>query len=125
MRISIIRSLSRATSLRLWNRLPEGLLGRSSFESWHRLGHRVQSLVLRLTEEQNSKCFFCSNRTGLFIDHQHPPGIKEKPSAYNIRGLLCPRCNSHISYIEQEEVLGFSREVCQDSNSVFLLANCQ
>lgn len=97
----------RATSLRLWNKLPEGLLGRS-FESWHRLGYKVQLLVLRLAEEQNSKCFFCSNGTGLFIDHEHYPGIKEKVTVYNIRGLLCPRCNSHISYIEQEEVLGFT-----------------
>jgi recombination endonuclease VII len=93
-------------SLRLRDKLPADLLQKAP-KAFDKLDHQIKELVVRLAEEQGFKCFFCETRAGLFIEHEHCPGVREKLTIYNIRGLVCSRCNQHISYLEQEQLLGF------------------
>ncbi|MFB9262838.1 endonuclease domain-containing protein [Bradyrhizobium erythrophlei] len=74
---------------------------------WHKLENRTQQLLIELAREQKFQCYFCSRRTGLVFDHEHHPGVRSKQTIYNIRGLLCQTCNSHISYLEQENLRGY------------------
>lgn len=87
----------------LWNKLPRGLL-KKQFKAWDRLGPDVKRLVVRLAEEQNFKCVHCPSEHNLIIEHDHDPifGPGDKLTAFNIRGLVCQRCNWHLMIYEKD-----------------------
>jgi len=90
-------------SLVLWNRLPRGLL-KKQFKAWDRLGPDVKRLVVKLAEEQKFKCVHCSRERNLIIEHDHDPvfGPGDKLTAFNIRGLVCQKCNWHLMIYEKD-----------------------
>jgi recombination endonuclease VII len=90
-------------SLMLWNKLPRGLL-KKQFKAWDRLNPDVKRLVVRLAEEQKFKCVHCPRERNLIIEHDHDPefGPGDKLTAFNIRGLVCQRCNWHLMIYEKD-----------------------
>lgn len=55
---------------------------------------------LKMFADQNGSCQICKRpqhefKRALHIDHNHETG--------EIRGLLCPRCNTGLSYLENKE----------------------
>lgn len=87
----------------LWKRLPRGLL-KKQFKAWDRLGMDVKRLVVTLAEEQKFKCVHCTRERNLIIEHDHDPifGPGDKLTAFNIRGLVCQRCNWHLMIYEKD-----------------------
>jgi len=107
-------------SLRLWNRLPSGFL-KKQFKAWDKLEHGVKLLVVTLAEEQKFKCLHCSRVRNLIIEHDHDPifGTGDKPTVFNIRGLVCQRCNWHLMLYEKDlngEYRGFDDVHCYISD---------
>lgn len=88
----------------LWRKLPEGFLKKSA-KGWMRLDHDVRLLVAELARAQSFKCAFCRETKKLVIDHNHYPlhGRSDKFTVYNVRGLVCSRCNWHIGMYEADE----------------------
>ena len=73
-----------------------------------RRGYHLQRLYgitldqwTKMLEEQNGRCKICDKQAGLsksgrpyfHLDHNHLTG--------KVRGLLCPRCNLFVGYIEK------------------------
>lgn len=48
-----------------------------------------------LKAKQNYRCAICSEQKRLYIDHKH--GTK------NVRGMLCPRCNTLCGFLENDK----------------------
>ena len=90
--------------LEVWGRLPQGFL-KKKYRAWDRLDYWVQLLIVELAAEQRFKCVFCSDTQGLIIEHDHEPdeGDGDRLTIHNIRGLVCQRCNWHISLYERNE----------------------
>lgn len=90
-------------SLVLWKKLPRGLL-KKRFKARDRLGPDVKRLVVKLAEEQKLKCVHCPRERNLIIEHDHDPifGTGDKLTAFNIRGLVCQRCNWHLMIYEKD-----------------------
>jgi hypothetical protein len=108
-------------SLVLWKKLPRGLL-KKQFKAWDRLGPDVKRLVVKLAEEQKFKCVHCPRERNLIIEHDHDPifGTGDKLTAFNIRGLVCQRCNWHLMIYEKDlngEYRGFDDVSSYISNS--------
>jgi hypothetical protein len=87
----------------LWEELPDDLL-RKKRRGFSRLDYDVQRLIVKLARDQGYKCAHCSQSHDLIIEHDHFPelGPGEKPTIFNIRGLVCGRCNWHIGMYEAE-----------------------
>jgi hypothetical protein len=90
-------------SLVLWNKLPEGFL-KMNFNRWGGLDHDVRRLIVELATEQKFKCAHCTRTRKLIIEHDHYPdhGRGDKYTVYNIRGLVCQRCNWHLMVYEKD-----------------------
>jgi hypothetical protein len=88
----------------LWQRLPHGFL-KKGYRAWDRFDHEMKKLIVELAEQQEFKCVFCSKEQNLIIEHDHEPdeGDGERFTIDNIRGLVCQRCNWHISLYERSE----------------------
>src|SRR4051812_5587086 len=88
----------------LWERLPPGLL-RMKPRAWHKLDYDVRRLIVDLAERQKLQCVFCSTSRSLEIEHDHYPdiGTGDRYTVYNIRGLVCRRCNWHLMVYEKED----------------------
>ena len=88
----------------LWDLLPGGFL-KKGYNSWRKLDGDVQNVIFTLAESQKFKCALCPTTRNLVIDHDHEP--EEGPGHYytvfNIRGLVCQRCNWHLMVYEKEE----------------------
>ncbi len=92
-------------SLRLWQKLPAGLL-RMKFKAWNRLDFDVKLLIFELAEKQEYKCAHCNQGCRLEIEHDHEPehGSGDEYTVYNIRGLACRRCNWHLRLYEKNKI---------------------
>jgi Recombination endonuclease VII len=90
-------------SLTLWNKLPQGFL-KKQFRAWDRLNPDVKHLIVKLAEAQKFKCACCPRERNLIIEHDHDPefGSGDRPTAFNIRGLVCQRCNWHLMIYEKD-----------------------
>jgi hypothetical protein len=90
-------------SLVLWNKLPRGFL-KKGFKGWDRLDYDVKLLIVELAEEQKFKCAHCNSERGLIVEHDHSPefGGGDRYTIYNIRGLVCQRCNWHLMVYEKD-----------------------
>ena len=88
----------------LWSKLPTGFL-KMSFKTWSRLDFDIRSLIIKLARDQNFKCVHCDESHGLIVEHDHYPdhGRGDRYTVYNIRGLVCHRCNWHLGKYEQEK----------------------
>jgi Zn finger protein HypA/HybF involved in hydrogenase expression len=77
------------------------------------------TLFEKMFEEQNHKCKICDRefetclntreKKTLFVDHDHVTN--------QVRGLLCPRCNSGMSYIDNESWLARALQYIEDVRS--------
>lgn len=63
----------------------------------------------QMYENQNGKCSICNDNypsggtNGLYVDHCHKTG--------NVRGLLCPRCNSLLGrFLDDQKILNKALE---------------
>jgi Recombination endonuclease VII len=90
-------------SATLWNKLPYGFL-KKQFKAWNKLDHDVKGLIVELAEEQKFKCVHCPRERNLMIEHDHYPeyGSGDKLTVFNIRGLVCQRCNWHLMIYEKD-----------------------
>jgi hypothetical protein len=90
-------------SLTLWNKLPSGFL-KKRFMAWDRLDAGVKRLIVKLAEEQKFKCVHCPRERNLIIEHDHYPefGPGDKLTVFNVRGLVCQRCNWHLMVYEKD-----------------------
>lgn len=90
-------------SLRLWSKLPEGFL-KMGLRTWNTLDYDVRSLIVRLAIEQGFKCALCTKTRKLEVEHDHCPdyGPGHKYTVYNVRGLVCRRCNWHLMVYEKD-----------------------
>ena len=88
---------------RLWYQLPTGFLKKKA-KGWLKLDYDVRALVVELARAQNFKCAFCDKTKNLIIEHDHWPerGSGDKLTVYNIRGLVCSRCNWHLGMHEAD-----------------------
>lgn len=88
----------------LWSKLPVGLL-RMQFETWRRLPYDVKLLIISLAHEQEFKCAHCDATRRLEIDHDHYPEHEtgDRYTIYNVRGLVCRKCNWAIGMHEAEQ----------------------
>jgi hypothetical protein len=88
----------------LWEKLPADFL-KKNYRAWCQLDGEVQLLIVELAGEQYFKCAFCSRTRGLIIEHDHDPdeGPGDRYTIYNIRGLVCQRCNWHIGIYETDQ----------------------
>jgi hypothetical protein len=94
-------------SVRLWNKLPAGLL-KMKPRGWSKLDYNVMHLIVSLAREQGYKCAHCNQTRGLEIEHDHypvrgPQGTSIPYTVYNVRGLVCRPCNWDIGMYEAEE----------------------
>jgi hypothetical protein len=90
-------------SLFEWKPIPDGLL-RMSWARFATLPYQVQCLISELAEQQGYKCALCPAKRKLVVEHDHDPhhGPSDKYSLYNIRGLVCQRCNWHLMIYEKD-----------------------
>jgi len=105
----------------LWQRLPRGFL-KKQYRAWDKLDYDVKALIVRLAEEQKFKCVHCPRERNLIIEHDHYPeyGSGDKPTEFNIRGLVCQRCNVHLMMYEKDlngECRALSDAYCYISSS--------
>jgi recombination endonuclease VII len=89
-------------SVRLWKEMPEGFL-KIGFKAFDKLDHDIKQLIFDLAKDQNFKCALCSKRRDLIIEHEHEPREKVPCTVYNIRGLVCGRCNKALMGCDMEE----------------------
>lgn len=91
-------------SLGFWNLFPDRHL-KMSYSTWRRLDHGVKELLVELAREQGFKCAFCPRTTHLIVEHDHDPDHErgDRYTVFNVRGLACKRCNTHISIFEKAE----------------------
>lgn len=87
----------------LWRKLPHRFL-RMKFERYDELDHEVKRLIVDLASDQKFKCALCSRDSNLIVEHDHEPqeGCGSTYTIYNIRGLVCSRCNWHLMVYEKE-----------------------
>lgn len=90
-------------SLVLWNKLPHRFL-KKGFKGWNRLDYDVKLLIVELAEQQKFKCAHCDKKRNLIVEHDHYPefGRGDRYTIYNVRGLVCPRCNWHLIVYEKD-----------------------
>jgi Recombination endonuclease VII len=95
-------------SLVLWDKLPGGFL-KMKYGGWARLDHDVRRVIVELAQEQGFKCAHCMRVGNLIIEHDHYPehGRGNRYTTYNIRGLVCQRCNWHLMLYEQDQNGGY------------------
>ena len=68
------------------------------FVRYDRYGHVYKQYglnkdeYLKLEQVHDGKCALCNKTSKLYVDHNHETGV--------VRGLLCPRCNVGLSFIE-------------------------
>lgn len=88
----------------LWEELPDGFL-KMKRPTWSRLDYEVRLLITELARNQDFKCAHCGKERGLEIEHDHDPehGPGDRYTIYNIRGLVCRRCNWHIGLYEADQ----------------------
>jgi hypothetical protein len=91
-------------SFKLWQKLPEEFL-KMKYGAWVRLDDDVKLLVVALANKQSFKCVYCSRKSSLVIEHDHDPehGASDRYTIYNVRGLVCSRCNWHLMLYEKDE----------------------
>lgn len=89
-------------SLCLWKALPDGFLKRG-YRSFDRLEQAVKQLVIDLAKEQNFRCALCSQDRDLVVEHDHEPGEKVVVTVFNVRGLVCQRCNQALKGCDMAE----------------------
>jgi hypothetical protein len=91
-------------SFTLWNKLPDGFL-QMSYKRWAKLDNDVKRLIVELATEQKFKCAHCTRVRKLVVEHDHDPqhGPGDKYTVYNIRGLVCQRCNWHLMLCEKDK----------------------
>src|SRR5665647_3718671 len=89
-------------STMLWDELPNGLL-KKQFKAFNKLDSAVKRLIIDLAKRQKFKCAFssCNKNTGLEIDHD--PAERLPYTIFNVRGLVCHRCNLALRAHEMEE----------------------
>lgn len=87
-----------------WDTMPSGFL-KIGFKSWSKLDPGVRRVVAELAESQKFKCALCTKTRNLVIDHDHEPeeGPGHPYTVFNIRGLVCERCNWHLMVYEKQE----------------------
>jgi hypothetical protein len=51
----------------------------------------------RMDSEQGGMCACCKARPHRYVDHDHKTGV--------VRGLLCPRCNTAVGYLETHPMI--------------------
>jgi Recombination endonuclease VII len=96
--------VEKTMSIELWEKLPRRFL-KMNYKTWIKLDHDVKRLVVELANSQRFKCALCLETHGLVIEHDHYPeeGPGHPYTLYNIRGLVCQRCNWHLMVYEKEE----------------------
>ena len=91
-------------SYELWQKLPKRFL-KKKYQWWYNLDQDVKQLIVELANDQKFKCALCTRDRDLIVEHDHEP--QEGPgypyTIYNIRGLVCSRCNWHLMVYEKEE----------------------
>jgi hypothetical protein len=62
-------------------------------------------LTVELAHEQEFECALCDEGHDLIIEHDHEPeeGRGHPYTIYNIRGLVCTRCNQALRAYEMED----------------------
>ena len=90
-------------SFALWNKLPEAFL-KMAYKRWGGLDQDVKELIVELAEKQKFKCVHCPRGHKLIVEHDHYPehGPGEKYTVFNVRGLVCQRCNWHLMIYEKD-----------------------
>lgn len=85
-------------------KLPDRFL-KMKQRTWSRLDYEVRLLIVELARDQGFRCAHCRKERGLEIEHDHDPehGPGDKYTIYNIRGLVCRRCNWHIGLYEADQ----------------------
>ena len=69
---------------------------RSEYQRKHLYGLSPEDLA-RMVDEQNNECALCFRsfeEAKIFVDHCHSTG--------NVRGLLCPSCNTALGLIKDD-----------------------
>lgn len=90
-------------SVELWKKLPDGFLKRG-LQGWRKLDRDVQELIVELAAMQKFNCALCKDENrDLEVEHEHEPREKVPPTIYNIRGLVCGRCNRQLMFYEKAE----------------------
>lgn len=87
----------------LWYQLPVGFLKKKA-KGWMRLDADVRELIVELARAQDFKCAFCDTTKNLIVEHDHWPerGSGDRLTVFNIRGLVCSRCNWHLGMYEAD-----------------------
>jgi hypothetical protein len=80
-----------------------GRLFEVRFKAFDKLGRDVKQVIFDLARDQKFKCALCSKRSELIIEHEHEPKEKIPCTIYNIRGLVCGRCNKALMGCDMEE----------------------
>jgi hypothetical protein len=101
----------------LWRKLPERFL-KMKYQRWCKLDKDVQRLIVELANDQKFKCSLCPRDRDLVVEHDHEPqeGAGYLYTIYNIRGLVCSRCNWHLMLYEKEQ-LGEGLNNWENANS--------
>ena len=91
-------------SLEFWQELPEGFL-RKAYTQFCKLDLGIQQLIVELAKDQKFRCALCTKDHRLLIEHDHDPeeGPGRPYTIYNVRGLVCHRCNQALRGYEMDE----------------------
>lgn len=89
-------------SFELWQKLPKHLL-RMKYEAWCKLDLDVKHLIVELAGKQKFKCALCNQNHALEVEHEHEPKEKVPYTIYNVRGLVCRKCNWQLMFYEITE----------------------
>lgn len=90
--------------LGFWDTMPSGFL-KMGFKSWTHLNPGVRRVVAELAESQKFTCALCPATRNLEVEHDHEPeeGPGHPYTVFNIRGLVCRRCNFQLMAYEKQE----------------------
>lgn len=89
-------------SIQFWKAMPQGFLKRG-FRSFDKLDHSVKELIFDLGNKQNFECALCAQDRDLIIEHDHELGDRVPLTIFNIRGLVCQRCNQALKGCDMGE----------------------